>query len=55
MSSSEFRALAEFRYQIRVFMNGSEAAARNAGLEPQQYLILLALRGLPLGREASIR
>jgi DNA-binding MarR family transcriptional regulator len=36
-------------------MNGSEAAARNAGLEPQQYLILLALRGLPLGREASIR
>jgi DNA-binding MarR family transcriptional regulator len=55
MSSSEFRALAEFRYQIRVFMNGSEGAARNAGLEPQQYLILLALRGLPLGREASIR
>ena len=54
-SSSEFRALAEFRYQILVFMNGSEAAARNAGLEPQQYLILLAMRGLPLGREARIR
>jgi len=55
MTSAEFRALAEFRYRIRLFMNGSEEAARKAGLEPQQYLLLLALRGLPLGREASIR
>ena len=55
MTSAEFRALAEFRYQIRIFLNGSEEAARNAGLEPQQYLLLLALRGLPQGREASIR
>src|ERR1700680_2238727 len=55
MTSAEFRALAEFRYQIRVFLNGSEETARNAGLEPQQYLLLLALRGLPLGRDASIR
>jgi DNA-binding MarR family transcriptional regulator len=54
LNAAEFRALAEFRYQIRVFLNGSEEAARNAGLEPQQYLLLLALRGLPLGREASI-
>jgi len=55
MTSAEFRALAEFRYQIRIYLNGSEEAARNAGLEPQQYLLLLALRGLPQGREASIR
>ena len=55
MSSVEFRALAEFRYQIRLFLNDSEQAARAAGLEPQQYLLLLALRGLPLGREAMIR
>jgi DNA-binding MarR family transcriptional regulator len=55
MTSSEFRALAEFRYRIRMFLNGSEEAARKAGLEPQQYLLLLALRGLPLGREATIR
>jgi DNA-binding MarR family transcriptional regulator len=55
MTSAEFRALAEFRHQIRMFLNGSEEAARKAGLEPQQYLLLLALRGLPLGREASIR
>src|SRR5258708_40186442 len=55
MNSVEFRALAEFRYQIRHFLNGSEKAARAAGLEPQQYLFLLAVRGLPAGREATIR
>jgi DNA-binding MarR family transcriptional regulator len=55
MSSDEFRALAEFRYQIRQFLNGSEQAARSTGLEPQQYLFLLALRGLPAGRAATIR
>jgi DNA-binding MarR family transcriptional regulator len=55
MTSAEFRSLAEFRYQIRIFLNGSEEAARNEGLEPQQYLLLLALRGLPIGREASIQ
>src|ERR1700740_2775334 len=55
MTSAEFRALAEFRYQIRIYLNGSEEAARNAGLEPQQYLLLLALRGLAVGREAGIR
>src|ERR1035437_7336484 len=55
MTSAEFRALAEFRYRIRIYLNGSEQAARIAGLEPQQYLLLLALRGLPQGREASIR
>jgi len=55
MTAPEFRALAEFRYQIRIFLNGSEEAARNADLEPQQYLLMLALRGLPVGREPSIR
>src|SRR5258708_27775656 len=55
MSAAEFRVLAEFRYQIRHFLNGSEKAARAAGLEPQQYLFLLAVRGLPAGRETTIR
>jgi DNA-binding MarR family transcriptional regulator len=53
--SNEIRALAEFRYRIRIYLNGSEEAARKAGLEPQQYLFLLALRGLPQDREPSIR
>ena len=55
MTSAGFRALADFRYQIRIYLNGSEQAARKVGLEPQQYLLLLALRGLPVGRAASIR
>lgn len=55
MTAAEFRALAEFRYRIRIYLNGSEEAARNAGLEPQQYMLMLALRGLPVGRDPSIR
>jgi DNA-binding MarR family transcriptional regulator len=55
MTAAEFRSLAEFRYQIRIYLNGSEEAARNAGLEPQQYMLMLALRGLPAGSEPSIR
>jgi DNA-binding MarR family transcriptional regulator len=55
MTAAEFRALAEFRYRIRVFLNGSEQAARKTGLEPQQYALMLALRGLPAGLEPSIR
>ena len=55
MTAAEFRALAEFRYRIRIFLNGSEEAARKSGLEPQQYALMLALRGLPVDVEPSIR
>ena len=55
MTAAEFRALAEFRYRIRIYLNGGEVAARKAGLEPQQYLLMLALRGLPIGHDPSIR
>jgi len=52
---SEYAALAELRYRIRQFLRGSDDAAKAAGLEPQQYQVLLALRGLPDGEEASVR
>lgn len=52
---AEYRALAELRYRIRRFLQEGDATAREAGLEPQQYLLLLAIRGLPKGNEASIR
>src|SRR5262249_35517370 len=55
ISTAEFRALAELRYRIRRFSKGGDAAARNAGLEPQQYLMLLAIRGLPEGESAKIQ
>src|SRR5436190_22442147 len=46
-SLADYRALAEFRYQIRCFVSFSERAARSAGIEPQQHQLLLALKGLP--------
>jgi DNA-binding MarR family transcriptional regulator len=55
ITTAEYRALAELRYRIRKFVGEGDAAARSAGLEPQQYLLLLALRGLPEGVEATIR
>jgi DNA-binding MarR family transcriptional regulator len=42
-----FKAMAELRYQIRLFLRFSENAARQAGIEPQQHQLLLAVRGLP--------
>ncbi len=50
----DYRALAEFRYQIRRFLRFSEDAARAAGLEPQQHQLLLAVKGLPEGKEPTI-
>ena len=46
-SQPNYRAMAEFRYQIRRFLRFSEHAAREAGLEPQQYQLMLAIKGLP--------
>ncbi len=54
ISSEEYQALAEFRYQIRRFLHFSEQAARAAAIEPQQHQLLLALKGLPVGRQATI-
>ncbi len=55
ITTAEYLALAELRYRLRKFVGEGDAVARAAGLEPQQYLLLLALRGLPEGMEATIR
>ena len=55
VSNSEYRGLAELRYRIRHFLEGGDAAARRSNLEPQQYLMLLAIRGLPEGQPATLR
>jgi len=55
VTAADYRALAALRYCIRFFLREGDAAARRAGLEPQQYLLLLALRGLPEGTEATIQ
>jgi DNA-binding MarR family transcriptional regulator len=55
IASADYLALAELRYRIRQFLRESDAAARQLGLQPQQYLLLLAIRGLPHGMKPTIR
>lgn len=54
VTPADYRALAQFRYEIRKFLAFSEGAARNAGIEPQQHQALLAIKGLPEGLEPTI-
>jgi len=54
LTITDYRALAEFRYQLRRFERFSERAARAVGLEPQQHQLLLAVKGMPAGVPATI-
>lgn len=46
--------LAEFRHQIRLFQQFSEAAAQRSGFQPQQHQLLLQIAGAPKGVAATI-
>ena len=50
ITKSHYELLAALRYALRRFLNFSEAAARDAGLTPQQHQALLAIKGFP-GRD----
>lgn len=50
LDKKDYEALSEFRYQLRRFLHFSETAAREEGLTPLQYLLLLHVRGFP-GRD----
>jgi len=54
LPSPDYRLLAEFRHQLRVFTAFSETAARKAGLAPQQHQALLAIKGFPAGAAPTI-
>jgi len=47
LTLQDYQSLAEFRHQIRRYLRFSEKVVRNAELEPRQYQMLLALKGLP--------
>jgi DNA-binding MarR family transcriptional regulator len=51
---TDYEALADFRYQIRRFLNFSEQASSTAGIEPQQHQALLAIKGLPEGISPTV-
>jgi DNA-binding MarR family transcriptional regulator len=50
----DYGSLADFRYEIRRFLNFSEQAAREAGIEPHQHQALLAIKGLIPKQKATI-
>lgn len=54
ITAAEYQALAELRYRIRKFVREGDAVASAVGLEPQQYLLLLMIRGMPVGQEATV-
>ena len=43
----DYQALAAFRYHIRRYLDFSDQAAKAAGIEPKQYQLLLAIKGVP--------
>jgi DNA-binding MarR family transcriptional regulator len=47
LTQRDYESLSEFRHQIRRFLRFSERVARDAGLEPRQHQLLLAIKGLP--------
>jgi DNA-binding MarR family transcriptional regulator len=51
ISKLEYEALADFRWALRQFLSFSEAAARAAGITPQQHQALLAIKGVK-GRDS---
>jgi DNA-binding MarR family transcriptional regulator len=50
----DYRALAEFRYEVQRYLAFSDDAARSAGLHPGQYRLLLMVKGLPDDIEPTI-
>lgn len=50
LTKAQYEAIADFRYQLRRFVHFSETLARDAGITPLQYLLLLQTHGQP-GRE----
>lgn len=54
LTFADYESLAEARYQIRRYLRFSEQASRAAGLEPRQYQLMLAIKGLPKGTRPRI-
>jgi DNA-binding MarR family transcriptional regulator len=54
LGQSQYETLAAFRYALRRFIRFSEQAAQDAGITPQQYQALLAVKGFPGGRTISV-
>jgi DNA-binding MarR family transcriptional regulator len=54
LREAQYRALAQFRFELRRFLHFSESAARQGGVHPQQHQLLLAIKGLPADEAPTI-
>ena len=54
LTKPEYERLATFRYALRRLARQTELEARRVGLSPQQYLLLLNIKGFPERDWASI-
>jgi DNA-binding MarR family transcriptional regulator len=53
LTKQDFEALARFRFGIRRYLRFSEETVRSHGIAPQQYQLMLALKGFP-GRDWAV-
>ena len=53
MALDDYMAVADFRAALRSFLHQSERIARQSGLTPQRYLLLLMIKGAPDGSGQS--
>jgi len=53
LTKEDFEALARFRFAIRRYLRFSEETVRRHGVTPQQYQLMLALKGFP-GRDWAV-
>ena len=54
LTKAEYEVIADFRYQLRKFVRYSEELAREAGITPLQYQLLLQTHGQPDREWATI-
>jgi DNA-binding MarR family transcriptional regulator len=53
LGTSQVMEVADFRESLRRFLRQSERVARQSGLTPQRYLLLLMIKGARNGSEQS--
>lgn len=55
LTKQDFEEMARFRFGLRRYLRFSEDTVRRAGLTPQHYQLLLALKGFPRREWATVR
>jgi DNA-binding MarR family transcriptional regulator len=54
VNEPDYQAMAQFRRALRAFLHFSEQSARQAGLTPGQYQLLLVIRGSGVGPSPTV-